>query len=259
MLRIGLTGGLGSGKSTAAAIFASLGAHVFSADAIGRQLMQPGEAVYNQILSAFTSHHPAPHSPLLLPDRQLDRSALARIVFSDPHALHRLNRIVHPAVIAEQQRQMNALFAEDPTAIAIVESALIFEVEREQTAPDWPRQFDKIILVTSPDALKVDRYLARAAEVRLAEVRAADARVGDTISPDRPLSPARPILSTEEAQALAADARRRIAAQIPDAEKIPRSDFVISNTGTLADLELQIRRIYRTLTHRELKAEWNNR
>jgi dephospho-CoA kinase len=240
---VGLTGGLGSGKSTAAAIFASLGAHIFSADAIGRQLMQPGEAVYNQILSAFTSDHPAPHSPLLLPDRQLDRSALARIVFSDPHALHRLNRIVHPAVIAEQQRQMNALFAEDPTAIAIVESALIFEVEREQTAPDWPRQFDKIILVTSPDALKVDRYLARAAEIRAAHS----------------LSPHRPILSTEEAQALAADARRRIAAQIPDAEKIPRSDFVISNTGTLADLELQIRRIYRMLTHRELKAEWNNR
>jgi dephospho-CoA kinase len=228
MLRVGLTGGLGSGKSTAAAIFASLGAHIFSADAIGRQLMQPGEAVYNQILSAFTSDHPAPHSPLLLPDRQLDRSALARIVFSDPHALHRLNRIVHPAVIAEQQRQMNALFAEDPTAIAIVESALIFEVEREQTAPDWPRQFDKIILVTSPDALKVDRYLARAAQARAAQAR----------------SPHRPILSPEEAQALAADARRRIAAQIPDAEKIPRSDFVISNTGTLADLELQIRRIY---------------
>ncbi len=238
MLRIGLTGGLGSGKSTAAAIFASLGAHIFSADAIGRQLMQPGEAVYNQILSAFTSDHPAPHSPLLLPDRQLDRSALARIVFSDPHALHRLNRIVHPAVIAEQQRQMNALFAEDPTAIAIVESALIFEVEREQTAPDWPRQFDKIILVTSPDALKVDRYLARAAEIRAAQALAADARAAHSLSPHRP------ILSPEEAQALAADARRRIAAQIPDAEKIPRSDFVISNTGTLADLELQIRRIY---------------
>jgi dephospho-CoA kinase len=253
MLRVGLTGGLGSGKSTAAAIFASLGAHIFSADAIGRQLMQPGEAVYNQILSAFTSDHPAPHSPLLLPDRQLDRSALARIVFSDPHALHRLNRIVHPAVIAEQQRQMNALFAEDPTAIAIVESALIFEVEREQTAPDWPRQFDKIILVTSPDALKVDRYLARAAQARAAQARAAEVRAAHSLSPHRP------ILSPEEAAALAADARRRIAAQIPDAEKIPRSDFVISNTGTLADLELQIRRIYRMLTHRELKAEWDNR
>jgi dephospho-CoA kinase len=239
MLRVGLTGGLGSGKSTAAAIFSSLGAHIFSADAIGRQLMQPGQPVYDEILSAFTpdnpalNSEPAPHSPLLLPDRQLDRSAIARIVFADPDALHRLNRIVHPAVIAEQQRQMNALFAAHPHAIAIVESALIFEVEREQTAPDWPRQFDKIILITSPDALKVDRYLARAAEARAAEARAAH-----SISPDRP------ILSPAEASALAADARRRIAAQIPDAEKIPRSDYVISNTGTLADLELQIRRIY---------------
>jgi dephospho-CoA kinase len=238
MLRVGLTGGLGSGKSTAAAIFSSLGAHIFSADAIGRQLMQPGEAVYNEILSTFTPDNSALNSepassPLLLPDRQLDRSAIARIVFADPDALHRLNRIVHPAVIAEQQRQMNALFAAHPHAIAIVESALIFEVEREQTAPDWPRQFDKIILITSPDALKVDRYLARAAEARAAEARAAH-----SISPDRP------ILSPAEASALAADARRRIAAQIPDAEKIPRSDYVISNTGTLADLELQIRRIY---------------
>ncbi len=241
MLRVGLTGGLGSGKSTAAAIFASLGAHIFSADAIGRQLMQPGQPVYDEILSTFS---PGSSSTITLPDRQLDRSAIARIVFADPAALHRLNRIVHPAVIAEQQRQMNALFAADPTAIAIVESALIFEVEREQTAPDWPRQFDKIILVTSPDSLKVDRYLARAAEARAAELHSSHSQPSASQTLTGRLDSDRPILSPAEAAALAADARRRIAAQIPDAEKIPRSDYVISNTGTLADLELQIRRIY---------------
>jgi dephospho-CoA kinase len=231
MLRVGLTGGLGSGKSTVADIFASLGAHVFSADAIGRELMQPGHALFGEIVSAFGPGSVA-NVNIVLPDGSLDRSAIARIVFADPAALDRLNRIVHPAVVAEQQRRMNALFATDPHAIAIVESALIFEVERDQTAPGWSRNFDKIILLTAPDELKIARYLNRIEQARSAQHSA-------------PPTPA-------ELAALTADARRRIAAQIPDAEKIPRSDYVIVNTGTLADVEAKVRSIYIGLCQTEL-------
>jgi dephospho-CoA kinase len=223
MLRVGLTGGLGSGKSTAADIFASLGAHVFSADAIGRELMQPGQPVFREIVSTFGPVY-APDARLVLSDGSLDRSAIARIVFADPVALDRLNRIVHPAVVAEQQRRMNALSTTHPDAIAVVESALIFEVERDQTAPGWSRHFDRIVLLTAPDELKIARYLDRIVQARAAQHSS-------------PPTPA-------ELAALTTDARRRIAAQIPDADKIPRANYVIANTGSLADLQAEIHSIY---------------
>jgi dephospho-CoA kinase len=217
LLRVGLTGGLGSGKSTAARFFAELGAKILSADEIGRVLMQPGQDVYKQILEAF-----GPEAALL--DGELNRPALARLVFQDPAALHRLNCIVHPAVIAEQQRQMDAIGATAPHAIVIVESALIFEVERDNTARGWLKRFDKLILVTAPDELKIARYLAR----RESQIER------ETGGPPTP----------EQLAAGIADARQRLAAQMPDEEKAPRCDFILENTGTPTDLEAQVRAVY---------------
>ena len=150
MLRVGLTGGLGSGKSTVAGIFAELGAAVVSADQLGRQLMQPGEPVYAAIVETF--------GRVVRGDGSLDRKALAELAFQHNQA-YTLNHIVHPAVIAAEEEWMRGIFAADPKRVAIVESALIFEVEKWGTAPGWVQRFDKLILVTVPDEVKIARFV----------------------------------------------------------------------------------------------------
>src|SRR5580704_16586784 len=125
MLRVGLTGGLGSGKSTAARLFAAHGAHVLQSDAIGRELMEPGQAVYAAIVDHFGSS-------VVLSDGRLDRAALAKIAFVDER-VEELNAIVHPAVIARQAELSEAIFQHDPRAVVIVESALIFETNYGDT------------------------------------------------------------------------------------------------------------------------------
>src|SRR5579864_7112421 len=163
MLRVGLTGGLGSGKSTAAAILRELGAHVIEADQLGRNLMEPGHAVYDQIVHSFGRD-------VVLANGALNRPRLAELAFAGGR-LNELNAIVHPAVIAAQQQWMDEVFARDPAAVAVVESALIFEVERDARArgenegvlANWRNRFDHIIVLTAPDDVKVARYAARIA------------------------------------------------------------------------------------------------
>ena len=111
MLRVGLTGGLGSGKSTAGRLFRSHGAHVLEADAIGRELMQPGQAVYAGIVSHFGQG-------VVSASGELDRHALARIAFAEGR-VEELNAMVHPAVIARQGELAEAIFAEDPDAVVM--------------------------------------------------------------------------------------------------------------------------------------------
>ena len=126
MLRVGLTGGLGSGKSTVAAILRELGAQVIEADALGREMMEPGQPVYDEIVRVFGPE-------VVNPDGRLNRARLADLAFRHGR-LHELNAIVHPAVIAAQQRWMEEIFARSPSAVAVVESALIFEVVRDARA-----------------------------------------------------------------------------------------------------------------------------
>ncbi len=218
MLRVGLTGGLGSGKSTVAALFAACGAYVLSADAIGREMMQPGQPVYAAILEAFAGEPDAP--PLTVPDGGLDRAALAHYVFATGR-IRALNRIVHPAVVAEQQRRMAAIAAADPDALVVVESALIFEAEQEGSVPGFRDRFDRLILVTAPEETRIGRFLARVSGGR--------------------------VLAGEERTALEQDARRRIAAQIPDAQKIPFCDFVIENSDSAEALKQQVERVCASL------------
>jgi len=209
MLRVGLTGGLGSGKTTVAAIFRSLGAYVIEADAVGRELMSPGQPVYHAIVEHFGQE-------VVSADGTLDRHRLADLAFRH-HRLLELNRIVHPAVIVAQQEWAERIFAKDPSAIAMVESALIFEADAQGSAPGWRRRFDRVILVTAPDEVKIARYVARMSQ---------NAR------------------STED---LEAEARSRLAAQIPDGEKIPLADYVIHNDGPLEDTRSQVERIFAEL------------
>jgi dephospho-CoA kinase len=205
MLRVGLTGGLGSGKSTVAGMFDQLGAAVISADQLGRRLMQPGEPVYAAIVQRFG---PA----VVRGDGSLDRKALARLAFQDNQA-DALNHIVHPAVVDAEEEWMRGVFAADAARVAIVESALIFEVEKWGTAPGWTQRFDKLILVTVPDEVKVERFVARMSGSEGAET----------------------------------DARARIAAQISDQEKAARCDFVIDNTGSVEQTRKVVEEIYREL------------
>jgi dephospho-CoA kinase len=205
MLRVGLTGGLGSGKSTVAGMFAELGAAVISADQLGRQLMQPGEPVYAAIVKTFGSG-------VVRSDGSLDRKKLAELAFQHNQA-NALNHIVHPAVVAAEEEWMRGVFAAEPRRVAIVESALIFEVEKWGTAPGWVQRFDKLILVTVPDEVKIARFVAR-------------------------------IVAHDGAQA---DARARIAAQIPDHEKAGRCDYVIDNTGSLEATRALVEKTYQEL------------
>ncbi|HEX4021932.1 MAG TPA: dephospho-CoA kinase [Acidobacteriaceae bacterium] len=217
MLRVGLTGGLGSGKSTVAAMFAARGIALLEADAIGRELMQPGQPVYAAILQRFSG---IPELPSLVrPNGQLDRAALARYVFSTGR-IDELSHIVHPPVVAEQERRAHEIFARDPNAIVMVESALIFEADRAGTASGLRKRFDQLILVTAPESLKISRYIAR-------------------VSQGRPLTP-------QERSSIEADALRRMAAQMPDAEKVPFCNYVIDNSGPCEQTEAAVERIFQS-------------
>lgn len=208
MLRVGLTGGLGSGKTTIARMFTEFGAHVIEADAVGISLMQPGEAVYERIVQQFG---PA----VLTPDGALNRKALADLAFTEGR-LAELNRIVHPPVIAAQEAWMRDLFTRDPQAIAIVESALIFEADSSGTVPGWRSRFDRLILVTAPDELKIARFIER-------------------------MQQKSPFL---DKAALEQDAKSRLAAQIPDSEKIPHCDYILDNSSTPGAARTQVETIF---------------
>lgn len=211
MLRAGLTGGLGSGKTTIAAIFRSLGAHVIEADAIGRELMSPGHDLYKAIVGHFGSD-------VVRGDGTLDRARLADLAFRQDR-LAELNALVHPPVVAAQEKWAAEIFAKDSAAVAIVESALIFEADQQGSAPGWRERFDRIILVTAPLEVRIARYADRMAQL--------------------PGAPAR--------DQIEGDARRRIAAQIPDSEKIPLADYVIHNGGSITQTRREVEHIYAQL------------
>jgi len=222
MLRVGLTGGLGSGKSTVADYLRELGAEVIEADEQGRALMEPGQPVFAEIVRVFGRE-------VVSPDGRLNRARLAELAFRGGR-LDELNAIVHPAVIEAQRRWMNEVFARDPAAVAVAVSALIFEVERDARArgeretilADWRRRIDRIVVVTAPEEIKIARYLDRLGLPRTGR---------------------------ESAEA---DARSRLAHQIPDEIKAARADYLIENTGSIASLRAHVEDLWR-----RLKAESN--
>jgi dephospho-CoA kinase len=226
VLRVGLTGGLGSGKSTAAAMLRERGAQVIEADALGRALMEPGQPVFIEIVRAFGPD-------VVSPDGRLNRARLADLAFRNDR-LQELNAIVHPPVIEVQAQWMNTLFARDPSAVAVIESALIFEVVRDARArgekdgilADWRRRIDRIIVVTAPDEFKIQRYAAR--------TQASGADAGASLG------------------AIEADARNRFAHQVPDAEKVVEADYVLDNSGDIESLRTQVKALWP-----RLKAESN--
>lgn len=147
MLRVGLTGGLASGKSCVGRDLAAMGCLLIQADELGRQAQEPGGEAYAGILAEFGPE-------ILKPDGSIDRRRLAAIVFQDPERLKRLNALVHPHVYA-RQRQIEAGYAgAHPDGIAVTEAAILIETGSY-------RDYDRLIVATCPPEEQVKRAMAR--------------------------------------------------------------------------------------------------
>jgi dephospho-CoA kinase len=202
VLKVGLTGGVASGKSVVGGMFSDLGVAVAQADGIAHELMQPGKPVYDEVVRHFGKE-------ILNVDGTINRPRLAEAAFG--HAggksvsrAEELNRIVHPAVIQKQDEWMEEVGSRSPGAIVMVEAALILEAGAAN-------RFDRLIVVTCRPEQRVERWAER-------------------LKVDR---------KTAEAEV-----QRRMAAQFPEAEKIKAADYIIDNSGLLADTRKQVERVF---------------
>ena len=144
MIHVGLTGGIASGKSAVAAQLLKLGAVVIDADAIARQVVEPGTPALEQIGLAFGSQ-------VLAEDGSLDRAALAAVVFADAGEREKLNAIVHPAVRAEAERLRAAAVA-DGAEVVVEDIPLLVESDQHQ-------RFDKVLVVQAPHDERIRRMM----------------------------------------------------------------------------------------------------
>lgn len=142
-ITIGLTGGIGSGKSTAAKVLAELGAPAIDADKVGHGIYQPGTPAYRELIAAFGEG-------ILASDRTIDRRKLGPIVFADPAALKNLNAIVHPKMFARMGEMVAAMRRDGETRPIVVEAAILIEA-------NWQPLFDEIWLVTASRERVIER------------------------------------------------------------------------------------------------------
>ena len=212
MLKVGLTGGIASGKSVVGEMLVALGAHLVQADRIAHQLMLPGQPVYNEVVRHFGGG-------ILNRDLSVNRAKLAEAAFGPPAGagsqpwasaasrIQELNRLVHPAVIRSQDEWMEEIGRQDPRGVAVVEAALLIEAGAA-------KRFDRLIVVTVDDEQRVARFAAR---------------------------------QKLDLEAARKEVARRMAAQIPEAEKAKAADFVIDNSGALDNTKAQVRELWEKL------------
>jgi len=203
LLKLGLTGGIASGKSAVGKMFVQRGAQLIQSDAVAHGLMEPGKPVYEEVVRHFGRE-------ILNPDGTVNRSRLAEIAFGSPGVAPRvkeLNEIVHPATIDYENQWLEEIGRRDPNAVAIIEAALILEAGAAG-------RFDRLIVVTCRPEQRIQRFARRLA-----------------ISED----------------AARAEVTRRMAAQMPDEEKVKAADFVIDNSGSLDATEEQVQRVFALL------------
>jgi dephospho-CoA kinase len=188
---IGLTGGIASGKSTVAGLFAELGVPVVDADAIAREVVEPGSEALREIVAELGES-------VLTPEGALDRKRVASIVFADASARKRLEAITHPRIAARSAEKISAL-RESGAPYVLYEAALLVENGSY-------RAFAALVVVSASEATQLARLVER-----------------DGMSE--------------------ADARARLAAQLPLAEKVKVADWVIENDGTLPLLRERVRTV----------------
>jgi dephospho-CoA kinase len=163
VLKVGLTGGIAVGKSTVVAELARLGAVCFDADRIAREVVEPGKPAYHAVVAEFGSSAVAS-------DGTLDRSAIGRIVFADPERRKKLEAILHPAIIAEQNRLVAEALARDPDAIVVVDAALMIE-------SGGYKRFDALVVVHCDPEIQLARLMARDALARDEAMRRIEAQM----------------------------------------------------------------------------------
>ena len=144
MIKIGITGGIGSGKSTISRIFELLGVPVYYADAEAKELMNTDSIVKSAIIDLFGKN-------VIAEKETLDRKAISAIVFNDKNKLEKLNAIIHPAVASHFN---NWLIKQSNAVYILKEAAILFESGAN-------KQMDKVIVVTAPQQLRIDRVLLR--------------------------------------------------------------------------------------------------
>jgi dephospho-CoA kinase len=207
MLKVGLTGGIASGKSVVGEMLVALGAHLVQADRIAHELMLPGQPVYNEVVRHFGGG-------ILNPDLSVNRSKLAEAAFVSAAApsavssrIQELNRIVHPAVLRSQEEWMEEAGRQDPHAVAIVEAALIIEAGAA-------KRFDRLIVVTCSEDQRIARFAAR---------------------------------HKVDLDAARKEVERRMAAQLPEAAKVKAADYVIDNSGSIDETREQVKQVWEKL------------
>ncbi len=162
MLRVGLTGGIASGKTTVAQFMAEMGCHVIAADQIAHALMEPGGEAYDDIVREFGRQ-------ILLPDGRVDRNRLGAIVFSNAAKLARLNQITHPRVTALILLRLNEREQSEPSAsreIVVIEAALLVEA-------GFHRHVNRLIVVDCGREQQIARLVERGLSREQAESRLA--------------------------------------------------------------------------------------
>ena len=157
MLKVGLTGGLATGKTFVGRAFEEMGCFLIQADQLGHDVIAPGGESYDAVVREFGDG-------ILDASGGVDRRALAARVFADAERLAVLNRLVHPPVVRREEALMAGFSARDPHGIAVVEAAILIETGSY-------RRFDRLVLVTCRDEQQVERAMRRSGAVE-ADVRA---------------------------------------------------------------------------------------
>jgi dephospho-CoA kinase len=148
MLKVGLTGGIATGKSLVAGMFAELGAHIIDADRIGHELMNPGEPVYDEIVKRFGTE-------ILNSDKSVNRAKLAELAFDQRRPrIYELNSLLHPGIILRYEKRMEEIGTREPNAIVMLEAALLLEAGLR-------RRFDRIIVVSCKPQQRIERWEKR--------------------------------------------------------------------------------------------------
>lgn len=142
MIIVGLTGGMGTGKSTVTNFFRELGAYIIDWDELAREVVQPHSKAWKEIVEYFGKH-------ILNEDLTINRQKLAEMVFPDKKKVAKLNQIVHPEVFKEDERITNEIKARDPNALIVKDVPLLFEAKRPA--------IDKVLVVTASEQTQLRR------------------------------------------------------------------------------------------------------